>query len=138
MPLVILYIATLVVFAILDAIGISQVILPVMERDAGHLMAETPRVLPALIFYFGYIAGLVGFVTYPALTAGLPYGRVALRAAAFGAVAYGTYEFTNLAILADWTWAITLTDMAWGIVLNALGATGGLWLARAFGGRSSA
>lgn len=130
MPLVILYVVTLVVFAVIDAAGIALLILPVMERDAASIMADTPRILPALIFYLGYVAGVVGFVSGPALRAGTALGPVALRAAAFGAIAYGTYEFTNLSILATWTWSITLTDFAWGIVLNAAGATLGLALTR--------
>ena len=33
-------------------------------------------------------------------------------------MAYGTYVFTNHAIMKEWSWLISLSDLAWGIVLS--------------------
>jgi uncharacterized membrane protein len=45
-------------------------------------------------------------------------------------MAYGTYELTNLATLRDWTWRMTLTDLAWGTVLTAVAAAIGVAVTR--------
>lgn len=59
------------------------------------------------------------FVALPAMRLRNP--QFALRSGAFfGAVTYGTYSFTNLSLLQDWTWSLALADTAWGAVLTAV------------------
>jgi uncharacterized membrane protein len=45
---------------------------------------------------------------------------------------YGTYEFTNLATLKDWTPQMVATDFSWGVVLTGVSATVGVWVTRVF------
>ena len=40
--------------------------------------------------------------------------------ALLGLVAYGTYDFTNMAVIKDFTWRITLIDLAWGTFLTGI------------------
>ena len=47
-----------------------------------------------------------------------------------GAMGYGTYEFTNLATLKDWTWAMVARDFTWGSVPTD-GGDGGVAITRA-------
>ena len=42
--------------------------------------------------------------------------------ALFGFFTYVTYDFTNFATLRNWTFGVTLMDIAWGCVLGALTA----------------
>ena len=68
-------------------------------------------------------------ILLPAVASGgLP--AVLMRGAVLGALAYGTYAFTNHAMLEGWTAALVAADVAWGIVLTAAAAACGLWATR--------
>ena len=65
----------------------------------------------------------------------LPHGgrgvlAAAGRGAAFGFVAYATYDLTNLATLQAFTWRLALIDMAWGTLATALASAAGAAAAR--------
>jgi len=49
---------------------------------------------------------------------------------ALGALAYGTYAFTNYALLERWTFTFAAADLGWGIVLTGVTAACGLLAAR--------
>ena len=53
-----------------------------------------------------------------------------IAAALIGAMGYGTYEFTNLSTLKDWTWRMVATDFTWGTLLTGTSATVGVAVAR--------
>ncbi|OAN71162.1 hypothetical protein A8B82_21500 [Sulfitobacter sp. EhC04] len=133
MTLVILYIATFVLFMGLDYLGLTNLIKPVFERDIGPLLLENFRIGPAVVFYAFYVGVLLWFVSWPALTQDKSLLWVLGNAALIGAMGYGTYEFTSLAVMKDWTWQMTLTDVTWGTCLTAVAATGGVWVARLVG-----
>lgn len=130
MQIVILYLSTTVIFLVLDAVMLTQVMRPLFERHLGDALASPIRLGPAAAFYLFYVGVLVWLVTAPALATG-PSGRVALNAALLGAAAYGTYEFTNYATLRAWSWQMVAVDLTWGTVLTAVAALGGLWVTRA-------
>jgi uncharacterized membrane protein len=129
MSLVLLYFATVILFLGLDILGLRFVVKPVFDRDIGHLLLESPRYGPALIFYLFYVAGLLWFVSAPALRDGTSLPVVFALGAAFGAIGYGTYEFSNMATLKGWTWRMLTTDLLWGMALTGISATGGLAIA---------
>jgi uncharacterized membrane protein len=95
-------------------------------------MAEPLRLGPAAAFYLAYVAGLLYLVSVPALRDGDPV-QALMGGAVLGFVAYGTYEFTNYAVLRDWHWSLVATDLAWGTVLTAVSAWAGVAALRAFG-----
>ena len=130
MQILILYFATALVFLDLDVIGLRLLIRPVFERHVGDLLVDGFRLVPALVFYLFYVAGLIWFVSLPALRAEAP-AQAALGGAFLGALAYGTYEFTNLATLKGWSWSMLLTDLSWGIFLTGFAAWAGLMITRA-------
>lgn len=131
MSLVVLYVATVVIFLAADVIGLRYVVKPVFDRQIGDMLLETPRYGPALMFYLFFVGALVWFVSAPALREGSSLGWVWLNGAILGAAAYGTYEFSNMATLRGWTWSMLWTDLVWGTVLSATSATLGLAIARA-------
>lgn len=126
----VLYGLTLLIFIVADALVLPRLVLPRFQADLGETLASTFRYGPAAVFYLFFIGALLWLVTWPALRAATPLGLVAANAAIFGAAAYGTYEFTNLATIRGWTWRILVVDLAWGIVLTTGAASGGLALAR--------
>lgn len=132
MTLIVLYLSTFVIFLGLDYLGLSYLIKPTFEKDIGPLLLDQFRVLPAFVFYAFYIAVVLWFVSLPALTGSKDLLWVLGNAALIGALGYGTYEFTNLATLKDWTWAMVATDFTWGICLTATATTAGVWITRTF------
>lgn len=123
--ILLLYIATAVIFLGLDYLGIRFIVRPVFDRHVGHLLADPLRLGPAAVFYLGYVAGLLWFVSAPALREGTPLTAL-VAGAALGLMAYGTYEFTNYATLADWSMEQVIVDSLWGAALTGFSAWAGV------------
>lgn len=120
-----LYLVTATVFLVLDLIGIRFLIRPVFERHVGHLLVQPLRLGPAGLFYLAYVAGLVWTVSWPALKAGDPLEAL-IGGLVLGLLCYGTYEMTNYATLADWSWEQVIVDGIWGTVLTGIAAWAGV------------
>jgi len=131
MSFLIAYLATFILFLAVDFVGLSYMIKPLFTRHIGHMMIEDFRVVPAFLFYAFLIFVVMWFVGWPALTEGKSLMWVFGSAALIGAASYGTFEFTNYAILKDWTITMVMVDLAWGTVVTGATAAGGVAIARA-------
>ncbi len=116
-----LYAITATVFLGLDMIGIRLIVRPVFDRHVAHLLADPIRLGPAALFYLAYVAGLLWFVSLPALREGLPL-QALIGGMILGFLCYGTYEMTNYATLADWSWEQVVVDGIWGTLLTGFSA----------------
>lgn len=101
-------------------LGLDLLFLGVLARgfyDAalGPLRAPAVRWDAALLFYALYL----GFVLLVAARPTPSPRAAAARGAAIGLLAYGTYELTNLAVLAGWPARLVPVDIGWGVVLTA-------------------
>ena len=123
------FVGTLVTFLAIDMIWIIRVAGPMYQRQVGGLLRAGPHLGAAAAFYLVYTAGIVYLAVLPALASGGVPGAL-LRGAVLGALAYGTYAFTNHAMLEGWPATLVAADVAWGIVLTAAAAACGLWAAR--------
>jgi uncharacterized membrane protein len=132
MKILILYFSTAVIFFSADAVGLRLLIKPVFERHVAHLFADPFRVVPAALFYLGYVSGVLWFVSVPALRAGDPVAAL-VGGVLLGLMAYGTYEFTNYATLRDWSIQQVVIDTTWGGILTGFSAWAGVMIARAVG-----
>jgi uncharacterized membrane protein len=121
--------AVVVAFLAIDVLWISRVVRPMYDQQVGGLLRAEPRVGAAAVFYLIYAAGIVYFAVRPALQSG-GVRLAMLNGAIFGGLAYGTYAFTNHAVLKGWTFTLVVADVAWGIVLTAVTAACGLFAAR--------
>lgn len=130
MKILTLYLITALIFLVIDAIGLRLLIKPVFERHVAHLFADPFRVVPAALFYLGYVAGLLWFVALPALQNGNTVNALA-GGVLLGLLAYGTYEFTNYATLRDWSLDQVLVDTLWGGFLTGFSAWAGVVITRA-------
>ncbi|UWR15560.1 DUF2177 family protein [Sulfitobacter sp. M368] len=130
MKILVLYLSTVLVFFAADAVGLRLLIKPVFDRHIAHLYADPFRVVPAAVFYLGYVAGLLWFVSLPALRDGNPVAAL-IGGALLGLMAYGTYEFTNYATLRDWSMTQVVVDSLWGAVLTGFSAWAGVMITRA-------
>lgn len=120
-----LYAITATVFLGLDMVGIRYIIRPVFEPHVGHLLASPLRLGPAAVFYLFYVAGVLLFVSWPAFKAEAPL-QALLFGTILGAMCYGTYEMTNYATLADWSWQQVVVDGLWGTFLTGFAAWAGV------------
>lgn len=111
---------TLTVFLAIDMVWLLWISKKLYSENIGFLMAKTPNLAAALIFYLIFIAGLLFFVIDPALLSG-SWQRALFTGMFFGLVTYGTYDLTNLATIQSWPVLITVVDMIWGTILS--GAT---------------
>jgi uncharacterized membrane protein len=132
MKILILYFSTAVIFFSADAVGLRLLIKPVFERHVAHLFADPFRVVPAALFYLGYVSGVLWFVSVPALRNGDPVAAL-VGGVLLGLMAYGTYEFTNYATLRDWSIQQVVIDTTWGGILTGFSAWAGVMIARAVG-----
>ena len=131
MQIVILYLTTAAVFLVFDAVMLKTVMNPLFKEHVGDWLLNDIRLLPAIVFYLFYVGGVLWFVSLPALRAGVPVSAL-INGAIIGAMAYGTFEFTNYAILRDWSLQMVVVDVAWGAVLTGFSAWIGVTLTRAF------
>ncbi len=123
--------ATLGVMAVLDGIWLTLVARTFYRENLGHLIGDATNWPPAIAFYLIYAVGAWFFATQPGVDEGSVLTAV-LRGAAFGFVAYATYDLTNHATLRDWPALVTVVDMAWGTFLTAAVAGTAAWLTLTF------
>ena len=133
MQILTLYATTAAIFLILDAIMLNTVMAPLFRQHLGDAILETPRIVPVAVFYLFYVAGLLILVSHAAYQEG-DILRALWQGALLGAMAYGTYEFTNYATLKDWHPSMVVTDALWGTFLTGVSAAGGVWATRAIFG----
>ena len=111
------YIVSLLTMAAFDFVWLTNTSAILYRRDLGALLAQEPRMVPAVIFYLAYAAGIVIFAVRPALAAA-DWRVAALYGGLFGFFAYATYDLTNFATMKVWTLRVTLLDIAWGTFLT--------------------
>jgi uncharacterized membrane protein len=116
-----IYATTVVVFLALDAIMLKFVMRPLFSQHIGSWLLDDIRILPAVGFYLFYVAGIVWFVSMPAFKSGVT-SQALIAGALLGAIAYGTYEFTNYATLKNWSPSMVAVDVIWGAVLTGISA----------------
>ena len=121
-----------IVLLILDVLWLGVVARGWIAQQLGSLMREKIELVPAVMFYLLYVAGLSFFAVVPALQGG-GWTQAALLGAVLGLVAYGTYDLTNWATLKNWPVPMVFVDLAWGAVLSAVSAAGGVLILQQFG-----
>jgi len=113
----------------LDALWIGVIAKSLYQQGIGHLMAQSPRLGAAALFYAVYALGLLMFVVTPTSEAS-NWHMSLMRGALFGFFAYATYDLTNLATLKDWPIGLSVLDIAWGSGASAAAAVGGYFAYR--------
>ena len=126
---ILLYISTLVAFLGIDAIWLTTVAPKFYQSNIGHLMAEKPNLIAALVFYLLFIVGVLVLVTVPALKED-SVKKLLINAALFGMLTYATYDLTNLATLKDWPMIVTVVDIIWGTTLSTVTALASYYIAK--------
>jgi len=117
----------LVLMVVLDLIWLRIIAWPLYAQGLAHLMADSPNLPVAALFYAVYALGLLIFAVAPPGLRRNPPGlaRAAKSGALFGLFAYATYDLTNLSMLKDWPPLLSIIDIAWGTALSAVCAAVG-------------
>lgn len=119
------------IYLVLDLVWLLYIARSLYVAELGALLKAQPNMVAALAFYLLYLGGLLLFVLLPSAEAG-SVTRALLLGAAFGLVAYGTYDLTNLATLNGFSARIAIIDMAWGATVTGIVSGSTIWLAKAF------
>jgi uncharacterized membrane protein len=122
---VFLYLATLIVLVPADFLFLGTVAKAFFTLQVGDMLGEI-RLVPAVLFYLLYVAGILVFVSAPL---GTTWRSTLLYGALFGLFCYATFELTSLSLLRHWTWPVVLLDVSWGAFVTALSSTVGLLVA---------
>jgi len=118
MKYILLYIATLIVFFLIDLVWLGVISKSLYKNEIGHLMADQAKIIPALVFYLLYVIALLILAVIPGLKEST-FIKTLLFSSLLGFISYGTYDLTNFATLKDWPVMIVFIDMAWGTFLTA-------------------
>ncbi len=136
MRFAIAYVASAVAFFVADFVWLSFATPRFYRPQLGNLLAESPNLPVAALFYLVYVVGIVLLVVYPSAAARSLPMAIGL-AALLGLVAYGTYDITNLSTIRGWPLAISLIDMTWGVCATVIGTLAGFTALRLFGASAS-
>ena len=118
------YLTVFLAMLILDMIWLRVIAVSWYEAGMGPLLAPSPNLVAAALFYLLFPVGLLIFAVLPA-DASASVLKVAGMGALFGFFAYATYDLTNLAVIKNWPVGLTALDMAWGsFVSGAASAVG--------------
>jgi uncharacterized membrane protein len=131
---VVAYVATALLFGILDAVWLNKMVPTVYRQEIGEMLMRGWRPAPALIFYALYMLGIQIFAVAPALAAG-KWQVAAQWGALFGFFCYMTYDLTNHATLKVWTTKMTVIDIIWGTAATGLAAGAAAWVTLAILGK---
>jgi uncharacterized membrane protein len=108
------YFVTAGVFLASDYLWLSRA-MGFYRNSLGDLLSEKPNLFAAGALYLIYFFGIVVFTVIPA----------ARNDAWDSAVAFSTYDLTNLATINRWPLTVTVVDMVWGTFVTALSSLAG-------------
>ena len=121
MKWIIAYFSAAIAFGILDALWLRWAGPNLYRPVIGEIMAEEFRVVPAAVFYFLYLAGMIWFAVRPGLAAE-SVGTAILNGALLGALCYATFDLTSQAVLKTWATHVSIVDIIWGAFATATAA----------------
>ena len=121
MEFIVVYLAMLLIYVVVDFIWITFFMQPYFTANLGHLLRESVGTSFLLtfgsIFFVFYVLGLywfgvrAGVASTSAITATFSGGFL-------GFLAYGTYGLTNYIFFKGYPLSITLLDITWGSLLG--------------------
>jgi uncharacterized membrane protein len=116
------FLCVLVVFLSLDALWLSFFAKNLYIDMLGNVLrmhngVMHPDWLAACVVYIALLLGIYVFVVPRAKGC---FSKAFILGAVFGFVTYATYDFTNLAIIDQWLWSVSVVDTIWGMFLCAV------------------
>ncbi len=124
------FLSILVIMLIIDSFWLFGMYKRFYIPNIGHLLNDSPKFGPAIVFYLLYASALSILVVVPALRNDTGFLEVFFYGVLFGLVTYGTYDLTNQATLKDWPLTVTLVDLAWGSFLTGILSISSLFITK--------
>ncbi len=118
------YLAVFLTLFLVDMLWLRVIAMAWYQQGMGPLLAESPNLWAAALFYLLFPVGLMIFAVMPA-DAAASVLRVVGMGALFGFFAYATYDLTNLAVVKGWPVALAILDIAWGAAVSGLATAAG-------------
>ena len=115
------YLCALLAFTAVDMAWLSVMAGRFYRPTLGDILLADVNLKVAVVFYLLYPIGLLIFAIAPALKTG-ELKDALIMGALFGFFAYATYDLTNQATVRNWSFALTLVDVAWGAFASGLTA----------------
>ena len=122
---------TSILFLIIDLIWLSFSVKYFYKPQLGSLLNEKPVMWAAVLFYLIYVVGLAIIILQPAIKQD-SITQAFFTGIVFGIVAYGTYNFTNMATIRNWSPYVVLVDIIWGGFLTGTSSALGIYLSKKF------
>jgi uncharacterized membrane protein len=122
---------TSIIFLIIDVIWLSYAVKHFYKPQLGDLLNEKPVMWAAIGFYLVYVIGLSIVILQPAIIND-SISQAFWMGLVFGIVAYGTYNFTNMATIRNWSPYVVLVDIIWGGFLTGTSSALGIYLSKKF------
>ena len=132
MGYVYIYLAAVAIFLGIDSVWLKTMTGLFYEKRIGHLLADEPNMIAAGVFYLFYLLALCIIILYPQIKAQASLVHIFLMGALIGLMAYGTYDFTSLALYKGYTLDTALVDFVWGGLLTGTVSAIVAWLAYRF------
>ena len=107
-------ITTTIIMLTLDGIWLGVIAKKLYVQEMGSLLSKNPNFIAAAIVYTLMVSGIIIFVLPKAQNNPL---MALCFGALFGFICYGIYDFTNLAVISNWTLLISIVDLVWGSIL---------------------
>lgn len=118
------YLAVFLAMFLLDMLWLRVIAMSWYQEGMGSLLAASPNLVAAALFYLLFPLGLMVFAVRPH-DVGSSVFRVAGMGALFGFFAYATYDLTNLAVIKNWPLGLSMLDMVWGALVSGAAAAAG-------------
>ena len=122
---------TSILFLIIDLIWLSFSVKYFYRPQLGALLNEKPVMWAAVLFYLIYVVGLAIIILQPAIKQD-SITQAFFTGIVFGIVAYGTFNFTNMATIKNWFPYVVLVDIIWGGFLIGTFSALGIYLSKKF------
>ena len=119
-----IYVLLLPILFVLDYLWLGLLASGLYKRELGSFLRLSggdlnPVIWAALLVYLAIPLGVVLFAL-PRVSAANPVGSALFWGAIYGVILYTVYDMTNYALIRDWPLKLSLVDICWGAVLNAL------------------
>lgn len=129
---VIAYFCFLLPMLAIDSVWLFTMSKRFYQARIGSLLAESPRLAPAAVFYLIYALGASVLVVVGCVDNSCGFLEVFLLGALLGLFAYATYDLTNQATLKEWPGVVTVVDLIWGALLTGVVSLAAVALTRLF------
>ena len=122
---------TSIIFLVIDILWLSFAVKNFYRPQLGDILNDKPVMWAAVLFYLTYVLGIAIIILQPAISND-SISQAFWTGIVLGVVAYGTYNFTNMASVKNWSISVVFVDVFWGGILTGTSSSLGIFLTKKF------